>query len=57
MNRRFRGTYCLNHQGDKNLCILQLIVTANVVLSSPILATLMMEVICSSETSVLISAT
>jgi hypothetical protein len=34
-----------------------LLVTANVVLSSPILATLMMEALCSSETSVITSAT
>jgi hypothetical protein len=33
------------------------LVTANVVLSSPILVTLMMEALCSSETSVLTRAT
>jgi hypothetical protein len=37
--------------------VLLLLVTANIVPSSPILVTLMMEVICSSETSVLIRAT
>jgi hypothetical protein len=35
----------------------QLLVTTNVVLSSPILVTLMMEALCSSETSVLRKAT
>jgi hypothetical protein len=35
----------------------RLLVTANVVPSSSILVTLMMEVLCSSETSVLITAT
>jgi hypothetical protein len=35
----------------------RILVTANVVLSSPILVTLMMEAICSSETSVLIRST
>jgi hypothetical protein len=35
----------------------QLLVTANVVPSSPILVTLMMEALCSSETSVLTGAT
>jgi hypothetical protein len=37
--------------------VLQLLVTANVVLSSPILFTLMMEAIRSSETSFLTGAT
>jgi hypothetical protein len=49
-NRRFRGKYRLLHQGDKNSCsVHRLLVTANVP-SSPILVTLMMEAICSSET-------
>jgi hypothetical protein len=40
------------------LCIVrQLLVTANVVPSSPILITLIMEVLCSSKTSVLTRAT
>jgi hypothetical protein len=47
-NQHFRGTYHLQHQ---------LLVTANVVPSSLILSTLMMEVIHSSETSVLTRAT
>jgi hypothetical protein len=37
--------------------VLRLLVTANVFLSSTILVTLMMEVICSSETSILTRAT
>jgi hypothetical protein len=37
--------------------VLRWLVTANVVRSSPILVTLMMEVICSSETSVLTRST
>jgi hypothetical protein len=37
--------------------VLRLLVTANVDLSSPILVTLKMEAICSSETSVLTRAT
>jgi hypothetical protein len=51
-NRRFRGTYHLHHQGDKNW----LLVMANVP-SSPILVTLMMETLGSSEMSVLTRAT
>jgi hypothetical protein len=40
------------------LCnVLWLLVTANIVPSSPILVTLMMEPICSSETLILITAT
>jgi hypothetical protein len=64
-NRRFGGTYRLHHQGGKNRLarnnfsivflrsVLGLLVTANVVPSSPILVTLMMEALGSSETSVL----
>jgi hypothetical protein len=37
--------------------MLWLLVTANVVPSSPILVTLMMEVVCSSATSILTKAT
>jgi hypothetical protein len=37
--------------------MLQLLVTANVVPSSPILVTLIMEAICSSETSILTRVT
>jgi hypothetical protein len=62
--------YHLHHQGGKNQraknissnyqmflrSVLRLLVTANVVPSSPILVTLMMEAIRSSETSVLTKA-
>jgi hypothetical protein len=53
-NRRFGGTHCLHHQGDKNQrvnwqlkpivlrCVLRLLDTANVS-SSPILVTLMIR--------------
>jgi hypothetical protein len=51
-NRHFGGAYRLYHQGEKN----PLLVTANIP-SSPILVTLMMEVIGSSKMSVLIGAT
>jgi hypothetical protein len=54
-NRRFGRTYCLHHQGL--LSVLRLLVTVNVVPSSPILVTLMMEAIRSSEKSVLTRAT
>jgi hypothetical protein len=69
--RRFRGTYRLHHQVDKNRrtrnvsitskrlflrSVRQLLVTANFVPSSPILVTLMKEVQSSSETSVLTRA-
>jgi hypothetical protein len=52
----------LHHQGDKNniaflRSVRRLLVTANVVPSSPIIVTLMMEVLRSSETSVLARAT
>jgi hypothetical protein len=53
----------VNHQGDKNRLARnnvsrnQLLVKANVLLISPILVTLMMEAIRSSETSVLTSVT
>jgi hypothetical protein len=50
-NRRFRGTYRLHHQQRSSL--LRLLVTANVVRNPPILVILMMEVIRSSETSIL----
>jgi hypothetical protein len=66
-NRRFEGEYRLHHQGIKNrlttLAVTskklatQLLVKAKVVTSSPILFTLMMEAIRSSETSVLTNAT
>jgi hypothetical protein len=53
-NRRFGGTNRFHHQEDKNcrkiLCsVLRLLLSANFILSSPILVTLMMEVIGSSE--------
>jgi hypothetical protein len=59
-NRRFGGTWRLLHQGDKFMflrSVRRLLVTANVVPSSPILVTLMIEAISSSETSVLTRAT
>jgi hypothetical protein len=66
-NRRFGGTYRLHHQSNKNQraknnvyfirSVLRLLDTANVVLSSPILVTLMLETIRSSETSVITRAT
>jgi hypothetical protein len=65
-NRRFRGTYRLHHQADKNWWARNSVSNnkqlffaawfANVP-SSPILVALMMEVIRSSETSVLTRAT
>jgi hypothetical protein len=55
-NRRFGGTYRLNHQGNKNRRVRRLLFTAKVH-SSPILVTLMMETIRSSATSVLERAT
>jgi hypothetical protein len=51
-NRRIGGTYSLYHQGDNN----RLLVTANIVPSSPILVTLMMEALGFSETAVLTRA-
>jgi hypothetical protein len=51
-NQRFGGTQRLLHQVDN-----QLLVMANVVPSSPIIITLMMETLSSSETSVLKSHT
>jgi hypothetical protein len=52
-NRSFGGTCRLHHQGDS---VLRLLATANVH-SSPIIVTLMMEAVRSSETSVLTRAT
>jgi hypothetical protein len=59
-NRRAGGTHRFHYQGDKNRQttnnvsgVRGLLFTANVVPSSPILVTLIMEVIRSSETSVL----
>jgi hypothetical protein len=52
-NRRFGRTYCLHHQSRKN----QQFLVADSVPSSLILFTLMMEALCSSETSVLTRAT
>jgi hypothetical protein len=60
-NRRFGGRYRFHHQDDKkrsarnNMC--RLLVTANVVPSSSIRVTRMMEAFVSSETSVLTRAT
>jgi hypothetical protein len=61
-SRRFGGTYRLNHQGDKNqlarnVSVLQLLVTANVVHSSSILVALMMGTLSPSETSIPTRAT
>jgi hypothetical protein len=61
-NRRFGGIYRLHHQGGKKRrvflrSVLPLLVTANVVPSSPIVVTLMTEAISSSEMSVLTRAT
>jgi hypothetical protein len=50
-NRRFGGTYHLHR------CVLRLLATATVVPSSPILVTLIMDAMRSSETSVLTRAT
>jgi hypothetical protein len=52
-NRRFVGTYRLHHHRG----VLRLLVTANVVPSSPNLFILMREAIRSSETSVLTRVT
>jgi hypothetical protein len=55
-NRCFGGTYSLQHQGEKNLRAIssqrQLLVAINIVPSSLILFTLMLEAFCSTETSV-----
>jgi hypothetical protein len=60
-NSRFGGTYRLHHQGGKNVrekcSVFQLLVTANVLHSSLLLFTVMMNAISSSETPVLIRAT
>jgi hypothetical protein len=56
-NRRFGGTYRLRHQVVFLRSVRLLLVTANVVPSSPILVTLMIEAIRSSETSVVLRAT
>jgi hypothetical protein len=57
-NRRFGGTRRLHHQGDKNRWTKNVAQRASVasygyVLSSPILVTLLMKALSSSETSVL----
>jgi hypothetical protein len=56
MNRRFGGMYRLHHQDDKNgeigtilRSVLRLLVTADVVSSSQILSTLLMELIRSPK--------
>jgi hypothetical protein len=57
-NRRFGGKCHLHHQSEKSQrSTLQLLLTANVVPVSPILVTLMMEAIRSTESSVLTRAT
>jgi hypothetical protein len=61
--RSLWGTYRLQYRGDKNwwtrsnVSVRRLLVTANVVPTSPILVTLMMEALSSSQTSVLTRAT
>jgi hypothetical protein len=60
--RRFGGTYRLHHQVDYTIIIVlcskfRVLVTADVVPSSPILVTMMIEAECSSETSVFTRAT
>jgi hypothetical protein len=57
LNLGFGRTYYLHHQGEKNRQQLQFLVTANVDPRSPILVTLIMEALRSSETSVLTRAT
>jgi hypothetical protein len=54
--RHFGGIHHLHHKGDKNRRARNNS-NNNVVPSSPILATLMVEVTCSSETSVLTGVT
>jgi hypothetical protein len=56
-NRCFGGTWRLLHQSDKNCSVRQLLVTASVVPSSPILVILKKKALSSSETSVLTRAT
>jgi hypothetical protein len=68
-NQRFGGMYCLHHQDDKKWqarnvssmallhSVLQLLVTVSVITSLPILVTLFMEAVCSSEISVLTRGT
>jgi hypothetical protein len=58
-NRCFGGTHLLHHQGDIVFLrsVRRLLVIANIVPSSPILITLMMEELRSSETSVLTRGT
>jgi hypothetical protein len=54
------GTYRLHHHGDKTVflrSVHQLLDTASLVPSSPILDTLMKEALSSSETSILTRAT
>jgi hypothetical protein len=55
-NRRFREMYSFDHHGDRNRRARNFY-TANTAPNSPILVTLMMEAIRSSETSVLIRST
>jgi hypothetical protein len=58
-NRCFGGRYCLYDQGDKNLfnSVFRLLVIADDLPRSTILFILMMEMIRSSETSILTKAT
>jgi hypothetical protein len=58
-NRRFGGTYCLHHQVDNTILKYYSISSqlASVIPSTMILATLIMEAVNSSETSVLTRTT
>jgi hypothetical protein len=55
--RHFEGTYRFHHQGKKNKRAADSLVTANAVTSSLILSTQMMELIHSSDMSVLTRVT
>jgi hypothetical protein len=57
MNRRFGGSFYLHVQSDKNRGVLWMLATTNVVPSSPIIVTLMLGALRSSEISVLTRAT
>jgi hypothetical protein len=57
-HRRFGRTYHLHQHGGVLLrCVLRLLFTANLVPSSPILVTMMIEALSCSETSVIPKAT
>jgi hypothetical protein len=57
-NGRFGGTWCLHHQGDKNLvCSVRRLVVTGDVSSSSIVVRVNTKALSSSETSVLTTAT